>query len=128
MASEKYTTVDEYINTFPDETQEVLQKIRTLIRKLAPNAPEGISYQIPAYQLGKGYYIYFSGWKDHVSLYPVPKGDDHFTQKLAPFRTGKGTLQFKLDQPIPYDIIETIVLGHLDNVKSPAAGEGSYAA
>lgn len=128
MPNEKYTTVDEYINTFPSETREILQKIREMIRKLAPRALELISYQIPAYKLGKGYYIYFSGWKDHISLYPVPKGSDESMEKITPFRTGKGTLQFKLDQPIPYGIIENVIAEHLKNVKSPAEGEEFYAA
>lgn len=128
MVNEKYTTVDEYISIFPEGTQQILEKIRRLVRGLAPDATESISYQIPAYKLGKGYYIYFSGWKDHISLHPVPNGNDDFIKKITPFRTGKGTLQFKLDRPIPYDIIEETVAEHLKNVKSPASGEGSYAA
>ena len=113
MATQKHTTIDEYIHTFPIPVQEILQQIRAIIRKKAPDAVETISYQIPTFKLNGKYLVYFAGWKDHVSLYPLPHGNDAFRQEIAPYITGKGTAQFSLAKPIPYDIIEKIVAQHL---------------
>lgn len=102
-------TVDEYIAGFPKETQEVLEQIRSLIKKTAPAAVEKISYAIPAFNLNNQNIIYFAGYKNHVSVYPVPKGDEAFQKEIAGFRTGKGTLQFPLDKSLPLQLIKKVV-------------------
>ncbi len=107
-AKSKYQTIDEYIDTFPKDVQAVLEKIRQTIRKAAPGAEEVISYQIPAFKR-HGYLVYFAGWKNHVSLYPVPKGDVVFKKEVFRYQTGKGTVQFPLDQPLPLGLIQKIV-------------------
>ncbi|HEY9377015.1 MAG TPA: DUF1801 domain-containing protein [Jiangellaceae bacterium] len=99
-------TVDDYISSFPDDVQAILHKIRQTIRKAVPDAGETISYKIPTFTLDGRYFIYVAGWKDHISVYPVPNGDEAFEQAITPYRAGKGTLKFPLDQPIPYDLIE----------------------
>lgn len=102
-------TIDEYIANFPPETQALLQKVRQTIKKAAPKAEEKISYQIPAFTLNGGYLIYFAGYKNHLSLYPAPRGHKEFKEVLAPYAGGKGTVQFPLDQPIPFRLITKIV-------------------
>lgn len=102
--------IDAYISTFPEDVQVILQKIREIIHEEVPEAIEKISYQIPAFNLNGKYFIYFAGWKEHVSLYPVPKGDTIFQKEIAPYIGGKGTLKFSLSKPIPYDLIRKIVL------------------
>ena len=76
------------------------------MRRGAPGTEERISYGIPTFALDGRYLIYFAGWKQHVSVYPIPETDDVLERAIAPYRTGKGTLRFPLDQPIPYDLIE----------------------
>ncbi len=101
-------TIDEYISTFPDNVQDILQKIRQTIQKVAPDVQEMISYRIPAYKLGGKYLIYFAAFKNHIGLYPpVPHV---FKKEVSQYEGPKGNLKFPLDKPIPYDLIEKIVL------------------
>jgi uncharacterized protein YdhG (YjbR/CyaY superfamily) len=103
-------TIDEYIATFPKEVQDVLEKIRSAIRESAPEAEEAISYGIPAFRLnGSRDSVYFAGWKNHIGFYPTPSGIEAFKKELAPFKQEKGSVQFPLDKPIPYDLVKKIV-------------------
>jgi uncharacterized protein YdhG (YjbR/CyaY superfamily) len=110
MTSKKrFTTIDEYINTFPVDIQAILEKVRQAIQKVAPEAAETISYGMPAFNLNGKRLVFFAGWKHHVSLYPIPAGDEAFQQKISHYKRAKGTIQFPLDNPIPYDLVEQIV-------------------
>ena len=102
-------TIDEYIAGFPSDVQEILEKIRRTIRKAAPDAEETISYLIPTFTLKGKYLIYFAAYKKHIGVYPVPTADAKLNEELSVYQTGKGTLQFPLDKPIPYDLISKIV-------------------
>jgi len=102
-------TIDEYIAGFPKDVQEILEKIRVTIRKAAPDTEETISYAIPTFTLKGKYLIYFAGYKKHIGVYPVPAGGAELNEELSVYQTGKGTLQFPLDKPIPYDLISKIV-------------------
>jgi|SRR5687767_14632394 len=102
-------TIDEYIAGFPKDVQEILEKLRVTIRKAAPDAEETISYAIPTFTLKGKYLIYFAGYKKHIGVYPVPAGGAELNEELSVYQTGKGTLQFPLDKPIPYDLISKIV-------------------
>jgi uncharacterized protein YdhG (YjbR/CyaY superfamily) len=104
----KFTTVDEYVASFPPETRAILEKVRRTMRSAAPGTEETISYGIPTFTLDGRYLIYFAGWKRHISIYPIPRGDEALERDLAPFVAAKGTLRFPLDKPIPYDLIERI--------------------
>jgi uncharacterized protein YdhG (YjbR/CyaY superfamily) len=101
-------TVDDYIQTFPAAVQGRLQKIRKIIKAVAPKANEVISYGIAGYKY-KGMLIYFAGFKDHVSVYPAPRTAVSFKKELAAYRGGKGTVQFPNDEPIPIDLVKRIV-------------------
>ncbi|HEX9828881.1 MAG TPA: DUF1801 domain-containing protein [Bacteroidota bacterium] len=105
----KIQTIDDYIDTFPLDVRVKLEKLRQAIRKAAPEAEETISYQIPAFILHGKRLVYFAGWKHHISVYPVPAGDKDFKKKIAPYQTGKGTLQFPLDKSLPLRLIRKIV-------------------
>ena len=105
MAEHKFTSVDEYIGSFPPDVQEVLQEVRRTIRAVVPDAGEKISYQIPTITLDGKALLYFSGWKEHIALYPIPPVDDALAHEIEPYRSGKGTLKFPLKKPIPYDVI-----------------------
>ncbi|RJP47709.1 MAG: hypothetical protein C4583_16290 [Anaerolineaceae bacterium] len=103
-----YTTIDEYIVTFPKDIQVVLQKIRATIRKAAPQAEEAISYQMPTFKL-HGNLVHFAAFKSHIGFYPVPSGIEKFKKELSAYKGAKGSVQFPLDRPIPYALIAKIV-------------------
>lgn len=109
MSSIKFKTVDQYISTFPKDAQAILEEVRRIIRTEAPEAEEGISYNIPAFQLGGKYPLYFAGYKAHIGIYPVPSGTDEFNKKLAPYVAGKGTIRFPLGRPLPVDLLKEII-------------------
>lgn len=102
-------TVDDYIAAFPKDVQPILQKMRTTIKEAAPEVEEAISYQIPTFKLNGHYLIYFAAYKKHIGLYPVPIGDAAFKKELLPYASGKATLKFPLNDPIPYKLVSKIV-------------------
>lgn len=103
-------TIDEYIRSCPPEVQKILEKIRQTIRKAAPEAEEAISYRMPAYRLNGKYLVYFAVWKNHIGFYPTPSGTAEFKKELASYKWAKGSIRFPLDKPIPYDLVEKIVV------------------
>jgi uncharacterized protein YdhG (YjbR/CyaY superfamily) len=114
MNSKKgFTSVDEYIAACPEETHERLQEIRMAIKKLAPDAKEKISYQIAAFELNGKNIIHFAGWKKHISLYPIPAGDEAFESEVSKYADGKGTVKFPLDVPMPMKLVRKIIKLHL---------------
>lgn len=105
----KYTNIDEYINMFPKDIQDILKKVRTLIQKTIPLAIETISYGIPTYKIDGKNIIHFAGYSKHIGIYPGAKAVEHFKERLNEYKTSKGTIQFQLSKPIPYDLITEIV-------------------
>ena len=101
-------TIDEYISGFPKDIQKILNKVRDTVREAAPDAVEAISYQMPTFKLN-GNLVHFAAFKNHVGFYPTPSGTETFQSRLAPYKHGKGSIQFPLDQPIPYGLIAEIV-------------------
>ena len=101
-------TIDEYIAAFPPEVQSILQKIRRTIQKVAPKAEETISYKMPAFAIN-GDRVYFAAFKKHVGLFPPVRGDEKLRKAIARYRGEKGNLRFPLDEPIPFDLIATVV-------------------
>jgi len=101
--------IDEYIAGFPQETREVLEEIRAVVRRSAPDAEEGISYGMPAYKVQGKPLVYFAAFKHHIGLYATPTGHAEFAEELAGYKQGKGSVQFPLDEPMPLDLIARIV-------------------
>lgn len=110
MATAEFITVDEYIASQPPETQRVLNRVRGTIRKALPDAEEMITYRIPTFKLHGRAVVFFAGWKDHYSLYPVNAPVlEAFKEDFAPYEvSGKGTVRFRLSEPVPVDLIERI--------------------
>lgn len=100
--------IDEYIAGFPQGTQEILQKIRMTIRQAAPGAREAIKYRMPTFTLN-GNLVHFAAYRNHIGFYPTPSGIEAFQDELSAYKSAKGSVQFPLDQPIPYDLIGRIV-------------------
>ena len=101
-------SVDAYISRFPPKVRVILKKIRTTIRKAAPGAEEKISYQIPAFFL-EGSLVYFAAFKNHIGFYPRTTAIAKFKKELASYKGAKGSVQFPLDQPIPYALMSRMV-------------------
>jgi len=118
-----FTSIDEYIATFPEETQKILKEIRATIKAAAPDAEEKISYQMPTFTL-KGNLVHFAAFKKHIGFYPVPTGIEKFKKELAAYESGKGSVQFPLDEPIPYDLISRIVKFRVKENLVKAKGKG----
>jgi uncharacterized protein YdhG (YjbR/CyaY superfamily) len=111
MKSKKVTfhSIDEYIGTFPENVQEIMEQLRGTIREAAPDAGEKISYNMPTFTLNGTYLVYFAGWKNHIAFYGAPRGNPEFKEDLSAYESGAGTLQFPYDKPIPSDLITAIV-------------------
>ena len=105
----QFKTIDEYVETFPKDVQSVLQKIRQAVQEAAPDAVETISYQMPAFKLNGRVLVYFAAFKSHIGFYPTPSGIASFEKELSPYQKGKGTAQFPLNKPIPFDLVKRIV-------------------
>jgi uncharacterized protein YdhG (YjbR/CyaY superfamily) len=115
--------IDEYIAGFPNEVREILEKVRMTIRQAAPEAEETIKYQMPTFTL-KGNLVHFAAFKKHIGFYPVPTGIEKFKNELSAYEGGKGSVQFPLDKPIPYDLISKIVKFRVEENMKKAAVKG----
>jgi uncharacterized protein YdhG (YjbR/CyaY superfamily) len=114
--------IDGYIAAFPADVQEILQKIRALVRAEAPDAQEAISYGMPTFKLN-GNLVHFAAFQHHIGFYPVPSGIEQFKSELSVYRQGKGSVQFPLDQPIPYDLIRKVVAFRVQENSQKAAAK-----
>jgi uncharacterized protein YdhG (YjbR/CyaY superfamily) len=104
-----FKSIDEYIKSFPQDVQRLLEQIRITIKKHAPDAVEGISYGMPAYKLNNKPLVYFAGYKNHIGLYATPSGHKAFAAELSKYKQGKGSVQFPLDKPVPFNLIGEMV-------------------
>ena len=116
-------TIDEYIATFPKDVQDILEKVRATIRSAAPQAEETINYQIPTFLL-KGNLVHFAAYKKHIGFYPTPSGIEQFKDKISAYEWAKGSVQFPLDKPIPYDLISRITEFRVKENLERAAAKG----
>jgi len=105
---QKYGTVDEYIASYPPDVRAILEKIRGIVREAAPGAEERISYGMPTFRMGRNL-VHFAAFSKHIGLYPTPSATGAFVRELEPYESGKGSIRFPLDGPIPYDLIRRIV-------------------
>ncbi|XUW99954.1 MAG: DUF1801 domain-containing protein [Dehalogenimonas sp.] len=101
--------IDDFIAGYPSEVQEILQRIRALVGRLAPAAVEAIAYGIPTFRLDGKNLVHFSGLTNHIGFYPTPSAIEAFAEELKPYEVSKGTVKFPLGKPIPYDLIQRIV-------------------
>lgn len=114
--SKTYTSMAEYLENWPKEIVEILTKIRSVITEVAPDAVESISYNMPGYKLHKKPLVYYAAFKNHIGFYALPSGNIAFQKELSKYKTGKGSIQFPLDQDIPYDLIRQIVTFRVEKV------------
>jgi len=112
--------VDDYISGFPENTKNILIKIREIIVRTAPGAVESFAYKMPSYKLKGKPLIYFAGYDNHIGLYATPSGHEAFEKELLVYKRGKGSVRFPLNQPIPYDLIERIVRYRCEEIMKKA--------
>ena len=108
MAKQKFRTIDEYIASYPKHVQIILQDLRQSIREAAPQAEETISYQMPAFRQN-GVLVWFAAFKNHIGFFPKVSAIEAFKKQLSSYQTSKGTIQFPIDEPIPFDLVKEIV-------------------
>jgi uncharacterized protein YdhG (YjbR/CyaY superfamily) len=114
----KYKTIDEYILQFQPEVQKILQTLRKVIKEAAPNAEEKMSWQMPTFAL-HGNLVHFAAHKNHIGFYPAPSGIEAFKDELAEYKGAKGSVQFPIKKPMPYELISKIVEFRVaENVKA----------
>ena len=103
-----FNSIDEYIATFPQDIQKILQEIRAVVKAAAPEAEEKISYQMPTFTLN-GNLVHFAAFKNHIGFYPTPSGTQAFQKELSVYKGAKGSVQFPIDEPMPLKLISRIV-------------------
>lgn len=111
--------IEEYIAGFPKDIQQILNELRETIINAAPEAAEVISYQMPAYRLN-GILVYFAAMKNHIGFYPTSSGINAFQKELTPYKSGKGSVQFPIDHPLPLSLISKIVRFRVEENSSKA--------
>jgi len=119
-----FNSIDEYIATFPEDIQKILEELRQTIKASAPEASEKISYQMPTFFL-KGNLVHFAAHPHHIGFYPTPSGIEAFQQELSVYKSSKGAVQFPLDRPLPLELIARIVKFRVaENLKSATLKSG----
>ena len=104
----KFSSIDEYIDSFPEHFQEKLEELRNVIKELVPDAQEKISYQMPAFYLN-GILVWFAGFSKHIGFYPKTSGIAAFEQELGQYKHAKGSVRFPIEKPLPIDLIRKII-------------------
>ncbi len=106
--AQTYESVDHYISTFPAQTRAVLEQARRAIHEAVPGLEEKITYQMPTFTRDGTPVIHLSGWKAHISIYPVPDLEPDLAGTMEPYLSGASTAKFPLSRPVPYELIGTL--------------------
>lgn len=114
--------IDEYIAGFPRNVQAILEQIRSIVRRAAPDAEEAIKYQIPTFVLN-GNLVHFAAFKNHIGFYPTPSGIVTFKDELAPYQSAKGSIQCPIDKPMPLSLIRKVVTFRVREARAKAAAK-----
>jgi uncharacterized protein YdhG (YjbR/CyaY superfamily) len=122
MVTTQTSTIDDYIENLPDNARVVVEHIRQQVHAIAPGVAEKISYGMPTFSTNRRHFIHIAAWRNHVSLYPIPDGDDDFNRDIAPFVRGRGTLAFPIDEPIPYSLIGRVIRQCLSTNATDSSG------
>jgi uncharacterized protein YdhG (YjbR/CyaY superfamily) len=107
-STRQFKTIDDYISTFPEDVQRILNDLRRTIQDAAPEAEETINYQMPTFTLN-GNLVHFAAFKKHIGFYPTPSGIEAFKEELSGYKGAKGSVQFPMDEPLPLPLIRRIV-------------------
>lgn len=117
MKDTGFKNIDEYINTFDGHVRDRLETMRKVIAQEAPEAVEAIAYQMPTFKLNGKNLVHFAGYNSHIGFYPTPSGTEADIPGIEKYKTGKGTLQFPLDEPLPLDLIKKVMKLRTEAIK-----------
>jgi uncharacterized protein YdhG (YjbR/CyaY superfamily) len=123
----KIATIDEYIMGFEPAIQKTLNELRDFVKAEVPEATEKISYGMPTVYL-KGNLVHFAAFKDHYGFFPTPSGINEFEDELAPYKTGKGTLRFPFNEPIPWETLKKVIRYRVEENLKKVSGKTQNAA
>ena len=116
-SNKSLNSIDAYIAGFPRDVQEILKQVRATIKKAAPGATEAIKYRLATFVLNENL-VHFGAFKNHIGFYPTASGIEAFKDKLSPYKSSKGAVQFPIDKPLPLSLIAKIVKFRVKAVKS----------
>ena len=119
MATRHFATFDEYLAAQPDDIRGILEKVRAVIKRTAPEALETISYAMPTFKLKNRNLVHFAAFQHHIGFYPTSSGIAAFRKELAPYQTSRGAVRFPLDRPLPFELIGRITRFRVDEVMEP---------
>lgn len=108
MMTEKFSTVEDYLDSLPVHVRAVVERVRRIVLDAVPDADERISHHLPTITLDGRSLVHVAGWTKHVSMYPVPEGDADLARDLSPYRSGQGTLAFPLAEDLPEDLVRRV--------------------
>ena len=120
MPKTKPTTVDEYIAAAPKEGQKMLRDLRATLRKVAPRAEETLKWGVPVFQAERILFAY-AAFKSHINFNPTPSVMKAFQKELARYKTGKGSIQFPYDEPLPKGLITKLARLRVKELKEKDA-------
>jgi uncharacterized protein YdhG (YjbR/CyaY superfamily) len=106
--SEKFASIEAYLDSLAPEVREAVEEVRSIVHEAVPDGEDAISYNIPTVRRDGRAVVHYAGWKRHVSLYPVPETDPELERELAPYVSGRGTLKFPLDRPLPREVVARV--------------------
>jgi len=115
-SSGQFKTIDEYLSSWPKDVRSRLQAIREAVKEEVPEAEEAIRYQMPTFRLD-GNLVFFAAFKNHIGFYPLPSAMEEFREELSHYKTGKGSIQFPMDEPLPLPLIRKIVRFRVEETK-----------
>ncbi|RPJ59220.1 MAG: hypothetical protein EHM23_14840 [Acidobacteria bacterium] len=118
-ASSSAENIDEYIAAFPRDVQAILKQLRATIKRVAPEAEEAIKYRMPTFVLN-GNLVHFAAHTNHIGFYPTPSGIEAFQDELSQYKGAKGSVQFPIDRPMPWSLIENIVKFRVEEARAKA--------
>jgi len=109
------SSVEDYLAALPEEPRATLEKLRKTIKAVAPEATETISYQMPTFKLRGRFLVSYAAFKHHCSLFPATdEMFEAFGEELKPFFSGKGTIRFTTEQPLPSALVKKIVRSRVE--------------
>lgn len=120
MKMKEHKDINEYISNAPEHVRDSLNQIRKLVKELAPDATEKISYGIPTFYLN-GNLLHFAGYEKHIGFYPGSAPIAEFKDDLAGYVTSKGTVQFPIDKPLPLELIKKITNACIERNRAKAS-------
>ena len=112
----KAKTVDEYIETAPEEARKMLREIRAILKKVVPNAKEAVKWGSPVFEEKRILFAY-GAYKTHLNFMPTGQSLEPFKEELAEFKTGQDTIQFPYDKPLPTELIQKIAAHRAKQVR-----------